>query len=171
LTAEQQIGLGYGFNDGLASDSGWGMSLQDPAGPRPGKNSSILVAPAQMVAFGDTYDTPGYSAAMDNAFSGPDKPAGSSKIRHSGKLNYAFADGHAKSVSMQVGTFTGYGTVGRASNPNDMLMWCYDPNAIADYAANGSWGSVGDYPVLAPDETCAKAVADFYVPANFTVIP
>ena len=152
------------------------MSLQDVVSIqgdslRPGRNSTVLVTPAQMIAFGDTYDTPGYSAAMDNAFSGGDAPTGTSKIRHNGKLNYAFADGHAKSVSMQIGTYAGYGTVGRAANQKDMLMWCYDPDAKADYLVNGTWGSVGDYPVQAPDETCATAAADFYNPAYFTLLP
>jgi prepilin-type N-terminal cleavage/methylation domain-containing protein/prepilin-type processing-associated H-X9-DG protein len=140
LTVEQKHALGYGFNDGLSSDSGWGMSLQDSTAVngdkyRPGKNSSVIVAPAQMVAFGDTYDTPGYSAAMDNAFAGPDAPTGTKGLRHSGKLNYAFADGHAKSVTMQIGTYAGFGTVGRAANQNDMLMWCCDPSAIAQYSS------------------------------------
>ena len=176
LTSDQMHVLGYGFNDGLTSDSGWGMSLQDVKsvegdGNRPGKNSSLILTPAQMVAFGDTYDTPGYSAAMDNNMSGGDAPTGTSKIRHSGKLNYAFADGHAKSVTMQTGTYNGYGQVGRPSSQNDLLMWCYDPNAIADYATNGTWGSVGDYPVQAPNETCAQAAADFFNPAYFTLLP
>ncbi len=176
LTVEQQRVLGYGFNDGLTSDSGWGMSLQDVKSVegdsyRPGKNSSVIATPAQMVAFGDTYDTPGYSAAMDNAFSGADAPAGTKTIRHNGKLNYAFADGHAKSISMQIGIYNGYGVVGRASSQNDMLMWCYDPSAIADYAVNGTWGSVGDYPVQAANETCSQAAADFYNPAYFTILP
>jgi prepilin-type N-terminal cleavage/methylation domain-containing protein/prepilin-type processing-associated H-X9-DG protein len=176
LTVEQKRILGYGFNDGLTSDSGWGMSLQDSIATtgdtlRPGRSSTSLVTPAQMIAFGDTFDTPGYSAAMDNAFSGGDKPLKTSSIHHSGKLNYAFADGHAKSVAMQIGIYTGFGQVGRAANQKDMIMWCYDPDAKADYLANGTWGSVGDYPVQAPDETCATAAADMYNPAYFTLIP
>jgi prepilin-type N-terminal cleavage/methylation domain-containing protein/prepilin-type processing-associated H-X9-DG protein len=174
LTVSQQHVLGYGFNDGLASDSGWGMSLQDVTtvegdSYRPGKNSSLIQTPAQMVAFGDTYDTPGYSAAMDNAFSGADAPTSTKMIRHSGKLNYAFADGHAKSITMIVGIYNGYGQVGRASSQNDMLMWCYDPLAISDYGVNGTWGSVGDYPVQAASETCAQGVADFFNPSFFTI--
>jgi prepilin-type N-terminal cleavage/methylation domain-containing protein/prepilin-type processing-associated H-X9-DG protein len=176
LTPEQMRVIGYGFNDGLTSDSGWGMSLQDVTSVqgdsyRPGKNSSVIATPAQMVAFGDTYDTPGYSAAMDNAFSGGDAPTGTGKIRHSGKLNYAFADGHAKTIGMQTGIYNGYGMVGRAANQNDMLMWCYDPGAVADYAANGTWGSVGDYPVQAANITCGQAASDFYNAAYFTLLP
>ena len=176
LTTDQMHVIGFGFNDGLASDSGWGMSLQDVNSVegnswRPGKNSSTILAPAQMVAFGDTYDTPGYSAAMDNAFSGGDAPASTANIRHRGKLNYAFADGHAKSISMQLGIYAGYGQVGRAASPNDMLMWCSDPNLIADYAANGTWGSTADYPVQAANETCGQAAADMFNPAIFTLSP
>ena len=176
LTADQQRVLGYGFNDGLASDSGWGMSLQDSIAAngdtyRPGRNSSVIATPAQMVAFGDTYDTPGYSAAMDNAFSGGDKPTGTTKIRHAGHLNYAFADGHAKSITMQAANYAGYGEIGRAANPSDMLMWCYDVNAVADYTAIGKSGFPASYPVTSGTETCGQAAADFYNPAYVTLLP
>ena len=101
---------------------------------RPGKNLSEVLTPADMVAFGDSYDMGSMSAAMDNIFAGSDGPNATSQIRHGGKLNFAFVDGHAKNITMVTGTFAGYGKVARASSQTDMLKWCYDPNAVADYA-------------------------------------
>lgn len=52
---------GYGYNDGWISDSGYGLTLQLPDGSRPGRSIAAITTPADCVAFGDTYDTPGYS--------------------------------------------------------------------------------------------------------------
>jgi prepilin-type processing-associated H-X9-DG protein len=110
------------------------------------------------------------SAAMDNIFSGPDGPASTAKIRHGGKLNFAFVDGHAKLITMVSGVFAGYGLVARASSETDALKWCYDPNAVSDYPAF-SPSVPGDYPINNVNETCAQAVADFFNPTYFTQTP
>ncbi len=169
---------GYGYDDGFVSDSGWGLTEQtltlgynNNKTYRPGKNLSEVLTPADMVAFGDSYDTGSMSAAMDNIFSGADGPAGTSKIRHNGKLNYAYVDGHAHLITMVAGVFAGYGFVARASSQTDALKWCYDPNAIADYASFGENNVPGDYPVNSVNESCSQAVADFFNPAYFTVLP
>ena len=125
---------GYGYNDGFISDSGFGLTEQmldqtTNKTYRPGKNLSEIQTPADMVAFGDSYDTGSMSAAMDNIFSGSDGPRVTGQIRHSGKLNYAFVDGHAHTITMVLGQFAGYGLVARASSQTDALKWCYDPNA------------------------------------------
>src|SRR5882724_2190202 len=93
--------MGYGYNDGWVSDSGYGLTLQLPDGTRPGRNMSAITYPADCVAFGDTYDTPGYSVAMDNILGGSDAPNATSKLRHGAKFNYAFVDGHAKIIFMK----------------------------------------------------------------------
>lgn len=166
---------GYGYDDGFVSDSGWGMTEQyaySTGGTyRPGKNLSEVLTPAAMVAFGDSYDTGSMSAAMDNIFSGPDGPTGTSKIRHTQKPNYGFVDGHAHSVAMVAGTFAGFGFVARPASQTDALMWCYDPNAIGDYAGFGENNVPGDYPINSVSESCGQAVADFFNPAYFTQIP
>jgi len=171
---------GYGYDDGFISDSGFGLTSQVPASNgkyiRPGKNLSEVIAPSQMVAFGDSYDTGSMSAAMDNIFSGPDGPAGTSKIRHNARLNFAFVDGHSKSVAMVAGSFNNgqvWAPVARAASQSDALMWCYDPNAVSDYAALGDTLSslLTSYPTLALNETCAQSVADYFNPAYFTQLP
>jgi len=168
---------GYGYDDGFVSDSGFGLTSQDLTlgynnnkTYRPGKNLSEIVSSADMVAFGDSYDTGSMSAAMDNIFSGSDGPTGTSKIRHGGKLNFAFVDGHAHLITMVAGNFAGYGWVARASSQTDALKWCYDPNAISDYAGFGENNVPADYPVNNITETCAQAVADFFNPAYFTQV-
>ena len=159
--------LGYGYNDGWVSDSGYGLTLQTTTG-RPGRAIAAIYAPADCVAFGDTYDTPGYSIAMDNIFSGNDGPSHTSQIRHLGVLNYAFVDGHAKIIKMQVGNYAGYGLTARPASEANALKWCYDPNGLSDYQAfNG--GSSG-YPVQSASETCQQAVHDYYS-GSWTEVP
>jgi len=155
--------LGYGYNDGWVSDSCYGLTCQttDPTtgkSIRPGQNIAGIVAPADTVAFGDTYDTPGYSIAMDNILSGSDGPTGTSQVRHQGMLNYAFVDGHAKTIRMQVGQYSGFGLTARPVSETDALKWCRDPNATP---ATG-FGGPGGYPVQSATETCQQAVHDYY---------
>ncbi len=167
------IGLrfqGYGYNDGWISDSGYGLTLQLPDGSRPGRSIAGITTPADCVAFGDTYDTPGYSIAMDNIYGGSDSPTTTKGIRHSANLNYAFVDGHAKIIHMQLGTYAGVTfNVGRPASETDGLKWCYDPNGLSDYTALG--GSSG-YPVISATATCAEAVHDYYTSGGpFTLVP
>jgi len=123
-----------------------------------------------MVAFGDSYDQGSMSAAMDNIFSGPDGPTGTSKIRHSGKLNFSYVDGHAHSITMVAGTYQapdGPYWVARASSQTDALKWCYDPNAPSDFLSFQT--DTHGYPVESVNETCSQVVADFFNPAYFTL--
>ncbi len=166
--------MGYGYNDGFVSDSGFGLTDQQPAPPagdggRHGRNMSQIVFPADCVAFGDTYDTPGYSIAMDNIFSGADGPSFTKQIRHTGKLNYAFVDGHAKIIVMKAGQYSGYGLTARAASQTDAVKWCYDPNAPSDYAAFN--GDTSGYPVNSVNETCQQVVADYFNPAYWNESP
>ncbi|MEP6755156.1 MAG: prepilin-type N-terminal cleavage/methylation domain-containing protein [Chthonomonadales bacterium] len=156
--------MGVGYNDGWVSDSCYGLTCQvaDPNKPgktiRPGRSIASIVTPTDCVAFGDTYDTPGYSIGMDNIFSNGDGPARTSSIRHQTNLNYAFVDGHAKVIKMAVGQYAGYGLVGRPASEANALKWCYDPNAVPD----PTFGGPGGYPVQSKTETCAQAVHDYY---------
>jgi prepilin-type N-terminal cleavage/methylation domain-containing protein/prepilin-type processing-associated H-X9-DG protein len=154
--------LGYGYNDGWVSDSCYGLTCAqtDANGvySRPGQNIASISNPSECVAFGDTYDTPGYSIAMDNMFSGADGPSATSQIRHIGMLNYAFVDGHAKTIPMQVGQYSGFGLTARPAKESDAVKWCRDPNAVPPAGFGGS----GGYPVQSATETCAQAVHDYY---------
>ncbi len=165
---------GYGYNDGWVSDSCYGLTCEvtvNGVSYRPGRIIAQITAPANCVAFGDTYDTPGYSIAMDNIFSGKDAPATTKDIRHSANLNYAFVDGHAKLIHMKVGTYAGIGSgIGRPAAQADALMWCYDPNAVPDPSYT-KFGPGGGYPVQSATETCAQAVNDYYTGSIWTENP
>ncbi|MFI5385047.1 MAG: prepilin-type N-terminal cleavage/methylation domain-containing protein [Fimbriimonadales bacterium] len=167
---------GYGYNDGFVSDSGFGLTAQlkdsNNRTYRPGKNLSAILAPADMVAFGDSYDTGSMSEAMDNMVSGPDGPSGTSRIRHNSKLNFTFVDGHSHVIPMVVGLYTapdGVYFVARASMQVDALKWCYDPNALSDYLTFQN--DTSGYPVNSATETCSQVVADYFNPTYFQLVP
>ena len=168
--------LGYGYNDGLVSDSGYGLlqtQSQDAYGKtvRAGRNLSQIQEPANLVAFGSSMDNPGYSVALDNVNSGyPDKIS-SKSIRFAGRYNFGFADGHAKLIQMKSAEYPGYsaGLIAFPANANDTAKWCFDPNFVPDalFASDNSFPS--DYPLQAGNLTCAQAAQD--IATNAVVNP
>jgi len=166
--------IGYGYNDGFVSDTCLGLTCQvhDPAFPgnpsktiRPGQPIAQIDSTANCVAFGDTYDGPGYSVAMDNMLGFSDAPNATHKIRHAGFLNYAFVDGHAKTIKMQVGLYGGGTLTMRPAKESDGQMWCRKPTAMPDASYNPSGN-----PILA-GANCHDVVHDYYDPAKWTEIP
>ena len=158
---------GYGYNDGWVSDAGYGLVLtQDKDANnktrRAGRSIAAIDTPADCVAFGDSYDSPGYSIAMDNLLGDTDAPVKTSGLRHNGNLNYAFVDGHAKIIHMQVGRYKDGTLVTRPSSETDGLKWCSDPNIVPAATYGGG-------PVL-PNATCKDAVHEYYTGA-FTLVP
>ena len=170
--------LGFGLNDGWVSDTGWGM-LQTQATIvvngknvtlRAGRNLAQLQNPGQMVAFGDSYDSPTYSIAQDNIFSNLPSGTLSKSLRHLALLNYCFADGHAHTIRMNVGNYAGFGQVAVPANQSDALDWCYDPNAVPTNFTVKS----GKYPIMGGaagtvTETCSQAVSEFYTGGYVTL--
>ncbi len=170
--------LGYGYDDGMASDGGLGLiaaeykakdaggnTIKDMNGQdvyiRPGRSIAQITSPANMVAFGDTYDYPGYSVAMDNIYGNLPSTTVSSSLRHMQHLDFGFADGHVKSMPFVFGINSKTGSpVMIPANKADALQWCYDPAAKADYS-----GSSGTYPI-SNGETCQQAADELY--ANTT---
>lgn len=166
--------IGYGVNDGWISDHGYGMyhTQVDVNGVtvRRGRNLSEFATPADMVALGESWDTPGYSAAMDNTLTtriAQDKPPGSfstKSMRHGGTWNFVFADGHAKNIKMQAGEYAGFGLVGVPASMTDALKWCYDPNAVPDAIITGN------YPTQNNQQSCKDNIAEFYAPNTLVTI-
>ena len=163
--------LGYGYDDGLVSDGGLGLigaQVKDANGKtlRPGASIAKITAPASMVAFGDSYDSPGYSVAMDNilsTYSGASATASTSGLRHMGGLfNYVFVDGHAHTIRMVAANNASVGLIALPANKADATDWCYDPDA------QGSWPKPS-YPIPAQQATCQQVVDYLY--ANSTVNP
>ena len=160
--------MGYGYNDGWVSDSGYGLvQTQTATGIRAGRSIAGITTPADCVAFGDTYDTPGYSIAMDNILAVLPDGTSTKTIRHQGNLNYCFVDGHAKIIHMQAGEYAGFGLTARPTSEVDGLKWCSDPAIVptADFGGPG-----GGYPVQSATETCAQAVHDYYA-GSWTLNP
>jgi prepilin-type processing-associated H-X9-DG protein len=102
------------------------------------------VYPSQTYAFGDTYDTPrqtcgiGFSLCTYNGTT-------TSGLRHGTQWNYAFCDGHAKSVKVKGGYLTGAEN-GRMAMPASteiaMYAYCADPTAIINMNTTGSSDSM-----------------------------
>jgi prepilin-type processing-associated H-X9-DG protein len=173
--------IGYGYDDGLVSDGGYGLidnQIQDAQknNLRPGRSIAQITSPASTVAFGDSYDNPGYSIAADNILSRYNRVnAGNSTsgLRHmSGLFNYGFVDGHCKPIRMVAATYPGNGgyIIGIPANKADAVDWCYDPSAVGHYdSATPPNPLSGSYPLQADQETCTQAINDLYT--NSTVNP
>ncbi len=98
---------GYGYNWGPIGWRGGGL-LNDqnrlPSGQTfiTGKSLSSVDRVAQVFSFGDTYDTPRMTVGI--GFSLDDSNVTSNKeLRHGAQWQYAFVDGHAKSVRVIAG--------------------------------------------------------------------
>lgn len=117
---------GYGYNWGPIHYRGGGLmgpstltAAGDLCGTRyhPGTAIASIDSPAQMFAYGDTYDTPRMTIGISFALDGAGAMSRNSQLRHSGGMyNMAFMDGHAKSVKM-IGGFIDGGFNGRMIMP------------------------------------------------------
>jgi len=165
--------VGYGYNDGIVSDGGYGLigaQTTDANGKtlRPGRSIARITSPAELVAFGDTWDN--LSIAMDNA-SGRFKSTAA--LRHGGLENMCFVDGHVKPIRMQMNQDSISGApIVIPVDQKTATDWCYDPNAVGDYATGGNAppGSNG-YPITNDGETCAQVIAELYDPTKSTYLP
>ena len=129
--------IGYGYNWGPIQRRGGGLlqaQTRTAAGQSvlPGISLAAIVAPAQMFAFGDTYDTP--RETMDMTFLLCTWPGTSNNsLRHTGgKFNIAFADGHAKSTPFKAG-YIASAENGKFATPRSTVArsyYCADPSAM-----------------------------------------
>jgi len=118
----------------------------------PGISMTSITNPANMFVFGDSEDTPWYTICMGSILSRTwlaselsNPGAGGNlhslaSVRHGGKLNFGFADGHSKLVMMSGGIWTGgtqwpaYGSQGQQAtlfpaNSANYGDYCADPTA------------------------------------------
>lgn len=145
LIASTDRCLGYGYNWGLAAWAGGALT-----GPEvtiedidlmPGVSGSAVEESAVTAAFGDTYNKPRYSISAVGAILDSRRYKGAprnSAIRHGGRLNFNFVDGHAKSIPFKGGTVAGYlaalagvspAYVGIPKDRNMIRMYCSSPSA------------------------------------------
>src|SRR5262249_4986468 len=101
---------GYGYNWGPLGWRGGGLleaQQDDPQRPGhsyiPGKALAAITYPAQVFAFGDSYDTPRQTLGIGFALCTYNGVTNAALRHQGGQWNFAFVDGHAKSVKMKGG--------------------------------------------------------------------
>lgn len=128
---------GYGYNWGPYGHRGAGLimaavRLADGTRYSQGISSSAVVASANTVVFGDTYDTPRITNAheyMLAKWTDGTTTQSQSSLRHGAKFNYSFVDGHAKTIKISAMYISGngYGSVWGVPDTTDN-PWCSDPD-------------------------------------------
>ena len=142
--------VGYGYNWGPIQRRGGGMILgqqyiNGTSGPKyiPGIPMTSIASPAEMVAFGDSYDTPRITATWTFLLCTWGGSA-NNQLRHGSHFNFAFADGHAKLINMKAGYIAGAeaGEFAMPTNTSQSTWWCADP--AQTYDGEGSNAAAND---------------------------
>jgi len=161
---------GFGYNWGISEVSGSGLVMgrtnADNWRINAGKNSNSIAYPAQMFTFGDTGDSPRFTICAEymvqyyNILKKGD-------LRHGGRFNMGFLDGHSKLVQFNAGPVWGPLSSGNSSpsnnswalpqNKNEGYFYCDDPDAI-DATFSGALGS---------QVTCKQSVDLLYSQMNW----
>lgn len=123
--------LGYGYNWGFGIWAGGGLlgfqvnTINGQA--MPGVPLASIDEPTKMAAFGDTYNGRRYTiSAIGSILQFYDGPRRNSGLRHGGRFNVSFADGHAKTIPFGGYTFDPTTTVpgeGYIGVPRDQSLW------------------------------------------------
>ncbi len=127
----------YGYNWGPLIYAGGGLhgaEVDDPAPGehwQPGVTMAGIVAPADTFVYSDSYDTYRPTMGMDWVLDSYHGGYSQSGVRHDGKWNVVFADGHAKEVQFKFGN-VGTHRYGMPSNSSFWPDYCADPNATID---------------------------------------
>ena len=130
--------IGYGYNWGFHRRGGGLLGGQQPDPNKPGSkyipgiSLAQMVSPAQLFAFGDSYDTPRVTMNMTFLLCTWNGTSNSS-LRHSGgHFNVGFADGHAKAVYYRAGYMSGAenGRFARPRDTNAVSYYCADPDTM-----------------------------------------
>jgi prepilin-type N-terminal cleavage/methylation domain-containing protein/prepilin-type processing-associated H-X9-DG protein len=169
---------GYGYNWGPIGWRGGGLlGAQVDINPAlipatgctttrqlPGVSIAAIDSPAEMFAYGDTWDTP--RATVGIGFAADDWGGTSnSQLRHSGFMNYGFMDGHAKAIKMKAGFMAGAfnNKFIMPSNPDiARKAYCADPNFVVAKS-----NTVSPDGTNVPDLPCGQ-VSD-WINANYSV--
>lgn len=129
----QQRCIGYGYNWGIASSVPLGVvqpRVSFPGGYiEPGIPLSSIVAPSNLFIYGDTGDNPRYTICSNYIFQYYTNIRTNSQLRHGGRLNVNFADGHVKLVNYKAGILSGVGIMGLPKNTTEQTDYCVDPSA------------------------------------------
>jgi len=166
--------VAYGYNWGPIQRRGGGMVLGQQyvsgnSGPKyiPGISMTSIASPAQLVAVGDSYDTPritGTWTFLLCTWNG----VTNSTLRHGANFNWAFADGHSKLIKMVAGWMNGAerGSFAMPANATQASWWCADPSQT--YDGQGSNAAANDG-IPVPLMPCGQYGA--YIQANYPACP
>jgi prepilin-type N-terminal cleavage/methylation domain-containing protein/prepilin-type processing-associated H-X9-DG protein len=148
----------YGFNWGPLIYAGGGLLgpvEPAPQGP-PGRNvqngraMADVVAPADTFVYMDSYDTYRPTNGADwllDSWNGPDRTGA---IRHGGRFNACYADGHAKNILMRGARIGGRKYLFPRAEA-DRSKWCANPKEVLPLTAAG-------YGI--PDQPCGTLFTD-----------
>lgn len=126
---------GYGINRGPINARGGGIyneKILDPVTGNdlsPGVTLAAIQAPASMFAFSDSDDTPRMAMSPTTMICSINYSS-SSQLRHGGRFNQGYMDGHSKSTYWEFG-FNPAGESNQMAVPRDVSLmndYCSDPN-------------------------------------------
>jgi len=145
--------LGYAPNFGIYSyNDGTGLFLQPVANPGggtlfPGRALAAFAHPAATILMGDTNDTPMYTLSF--YFQDGDGTT-SSAVRHNGRYQMCFVDGHAKSLKMKAYSFQADGDAFdiMPENGSEIRYYCADVDStttrVGGFSNSRKCGVVAD---------------------------
>ncbi len=129
--------VGYGYNWGPYAYGGGGLIGPQTLTASSGSYSAgialaSIVAPANTMAFTDSYDTFRYTNGANWILSRYNGGT-TGGLRHFGRLNSVFTDGHAKNMQWRGGMFLGTVKGALPASNSDQLMYCADPAYMTSY--------------------------------------
>ena len=145
--------LGYAPNFGIYSyNDGTGLFLTPVANPGggtlfPGRALAAFAHPSATILMGDTNDTPMYTLSF--YFQTGDGQT-SAAVRHNGRYQMCFVDGHAKSIKMKAYSFLADGDTFdiMPENGAEIRYYCADVAAattrLGGFSASRLCGAVAD---------------------------
>jgi prepilin-type N-terminal cleavage/methylation domain-containing protein/prepilin-type processing-associated H-X9-DG protein len=162
--------VSFGYNWGFGIWAGGGLTgaqynwdgattptASSPNTVLPGISATAVENPARMAAFGDTYNGRRYTmSAIGSILTYYMGPARNNSLRYGGSFNFAFVDGHAKSMKMQGYTYNpttavkGEGYIGVPADTSAIIpMYCSMTDVTVKPSALG---------VPAPDMPCGQFI-------------
>jgi len=131
----------YGYNWGVLIYAGGGLLEAEAVTPwgqsyQAGKSLAALKAPADVFVYSDSYDTYRPTMGTDSILDSYTGAPRTSALRHGGRFNIAFADGHAKNMQW-MGFSIGNDYYAVPANEPDRAKWCADPDANLNLSRYG----------------------------------
>lgn len=139
--------IGYGYNWGILSNSRLGLITErqrfDGGYVEVGVPLAGILAPADTMAYADTGDSPRYTICSNWIFQYYTSTTSNSQLRHGGRLNVQFADGHSKSMPWKAGVLNG-SIFGLPKLKADQYKYCRDPNLVGAGMTCAQWADFLD---------------------------